>query len=58
MADPDAEVVEAAGFGAMTSGQRQLVRKLDSFLFGLEETKENLELELSAIRHRLELNTN
>lgn len=36
-------------------GQRQLARKLDSNLSGLEETKENLELKLSAVLRMLGL---
>lgn len=38
--------------------QRQLARKLDLFLFGLEETKKNLELENSTVLRRLKLDTN
>lgn len=39
-------------------GQRLLARKLDVFLFGLDEVKKKLELELTAVLRRLGLDRN
>ncbi|OAE22177.1 hypothetical protein AXG93_3271s1200 [Marchantia polymorpha subsp. ruderalis] len=51
----DLECQVTAMIACSVGGQRQLARKLDVFLFGLDETKENLELELTAILCRLGL---
>lgn len=39
-------------------GPRKLARKIDAFLFNLDERKENLELELAAVLCRLGIDRN